>query len=721
MFNKTGIKLWILVIIILLIISGFIHSQRTGKVNLPEKILIKTSTETFTADYYFALYDDKIYYKRNQDVANNEIIYNKIQNQDPKLFNEWKLLEPSGIPDSNNNDGMPGLPNSSKKGKSKNFKVPKKIIEISADNSILIALSDENQFYYCYLCDGSKFHRIKGWSDKWGGPADELYYSEKFKKWEAGCRSEKVEWFEDPDGYKRSYGGFGLSTLYALSKDGRDIYFVDNGMPQSFHDIIASPINGEFIADNMSVSGDTIFLIDKYGNTYTRVADFDTIGDDVMLYKYSYKSYPLPKNNDGRSFEATQFGKEFTNIAVKLPCEPWRKQEMILLKGKAKITNKITILTTDKGNAGRELRVIGLDENGNSGYYYKNIFEEEWKFKTYEIEINEEELLEVDYDQIDLGESVRKNFKGKIKFFENLQVDANLLDFTSKYAPSTLDPATIQFTIDDETIEIKLHMVNTWKAIYNPAEYPYHEPRTFFGTLEIPEGINTINKKINRIMKRLHNRYDKKEFRFVVESGRDYVRVHKKVGSKQMFVMNFVRENIKLKDIEKRSFLNPYIEEKNGFGVRASNENLIINDIDIISFNDHKKINDLKEKLELNINTYNELKKLRKIARNRTADVLARVFGFRIIQGFLLATGTIVIPESTHFYKHIGILFKIQSIQMTRLYCQTMEDYNSSMLILKQRINLYSNKIEEIKNEEITILEEKYKINNKKRLTILLE
>src|SRR4030042_870170 len=184
-----------------------------------------------------------------------------------------------------------------------------------------------------------------------------------------------------------------------------------------------------------------------------------------MLYNYTYKSLPLPKNNDGRTFEATQFGKEFMNIAVKLPCEPWQKQEMIQLKNKAKITDKITILTTDKGNAGRELRVVGLDENGNRGYYYKNIFEDEWKFKAIEIEINNEDLLKVDYDKINSGESVRKDYKGKIKFFDNLQVEASLLNFTSKYAPSTLDPAIIQFTIDNEIIEIKLHMVNTWKAV----------------------------------------------------------------------------------------------------------------------------------------------------------------------------------------------------------------------------------------------------------------
>ncbi len=713
MLNKTKIKSLVFAVIILLIFTGFIHSQTTEKVDLPDKIFIKTTTESFTVDYYFALYDGKIYYKRNQEVTNNEIIYHKLQNQDPELFNEWKLLEPDGIPDSVKNEGIPGLPNPSKR-KFRDFKVPKKIIEISADNSILIALSDENQFYYCYLNDGSKFHGIKGWADKWGGPAAELYYSEKFKRWDVGCRSEKVEWFEDPDGYKRSYSGFGLSTLYALSKDGRDIYFVDNGMPQSFHDIIAGPINGEFIAENMSVSGDTIFLIDKFGNMYTRMADFDTIGDDVMLYKYTYRSLPLPKNNDGRSFEATQFGKEFMNIAVKLPCEPWRKQKMIQLKNKAKITNKITILTTDKGNAGRELRVAGLDENGNNGYYYKNIFEEEWKFKAVEVEINKKDLIEVGYDKINLGESVRKDYKGKIKFFENLQVEASLLNFTSKYAPSTLDPAIIQFTIDNETIEIKLHMVNTWKAIFNPDEYPYQEPRTFFGTLEIPEEINTNNKKINRIMKRLHNRYDKKEFRFVVESGNNYVRIHKKLGSKDIFVMNFVRENTRMEDIENRSFLNPYIEEKNEFRDRASDESLIYNDIDNIFFNDQKKIGDLKEKLELNINTYNELKKLRKITRNNTVKAVFRCFGFRIIQGFFLATGTIVIPESTHFFKHIGMLFRIQAIQMTELYYQTMDDYESSMIVLKNRINLYYNKIKEINSEIAADLELKYRINNKK-------
>ena len=720
MLNGIKIKSFILIIIILFTMTNFIQSRTSDKVNLPDKIFIKTPTRAFTVDYYFALYNGKIYYKRNQDIINNKIIYNKLQNQDPKKFNEWKLLEPDGIPGSDNNNGIPGLPNP-RKGRTKNFKVPEKIIEISADNSMLLALSDKNYFYYCYLNDGSKFYKTKGWTDRWGSPKKELFYLEKFKIWDVGRRSEKIEWFEDPDGYKRSYSGFGLSTLYALSKDGRDIYFVDNGMPQSFHDIIAGPVNGEFIAENMSVSGDTIFLIDKYGNMYTRLADFDTIGDDVMLYKYTYRSLPLPKNNSGKSFEATQFGKEFTKIAVKLPCEPWRKQEIIPLKNKAKITNKITILTTDKGNAGRELRVAGFDENGNRGYYYKNIFAKEWSFKITEIEISKEDIIEIDNNKIDLGETVRKNYQGKIKFFKNLQVDANLINFTSKYAPSTLDPAIIQLTIDDEIIKIKLHMVNTWKAIFNPEKYPYQEPRTFLGTLEIPENIKTDNKRINRIMKRLYNHYNKKEFRFVVESGNSYVRIHKKLGSKQVFVMNFVRENIKLEDIENRSFLNPYIKEKTKFVDRALDKSIICDDIEKISFGNSEKINDLKEKLELNIKTYIELKSLRKKAINNIARTRIRAFGFRIIQGFFLGTGTIMIPESMHFFKHIGILFKIQSRQQTRLYYQTMDDYRNSLNILKNRIALYNEKFEKIKKEEKKILETKYKLKFNKKLTLLLK
>ena len=38
-------------------------------------------------------------------------------------------------------------------------------------------------------------------------------------------------------------------------------------------------------------------------------------------------------------------------------------------------TKIITIITTGKGNSGRELRVAGIDEKGNTGYYYKKIFE----------------------------------------------------------------------------------------------------------------------------------------------------------------------------------------------------------------------------------------------------------------------------------------------------------------------------------------------------------
>ena len=86
MNNKKTIKLWILIILLVLSVI-YIHTKSISSEDLPEKIYIKTPTQTFTVDYYFALHNGKIYYKRNQDIPNQEMIYNKLQNHDPKNFN----------------------------------------------------------------------------------------------------------------------------------------------------------------------------------------------------------------------------------------------------------------------------------------------------------------------------------------------------------------------------------------------------------------------------------------------------------------------------------------------------------------------------------------------------------------------------------------------------------------------------------------------------------
>jgi len=106
----------------------------------------------------------------------------------------------------------------------------------------------------------------------------------------------------------------------------------------------------------MSASASTLFVIGKSGRMFTRLADFDTMGcDPVFVYSFEPSSKPG---------------------VIRLPGEDWREQPRLA----GRITSAITILQNGRGNAGRELRVEGVDSEGNGGYYSKPIYGTQWKF-----------------------------------------------------------------------------------------------------------------------------------------------------------------------------------------------------------------------------------------------------------------------------------------------------------------------------------------------------
>jgi hypothetical protein len=115
------------------------------------------------------------------------------------------------------------------------------------------------------------------------------------------------------------------------------------------------PDHGRFRAAAMSASASTIFVIDSAGRSFTRLADFDSLGlDPILRYGWDRRRRTSPLDDDVYS----------------LPPDPWREQPP--LPGAA--TTDITILQTGQGNAARELRVGAPD-----GFWSKPIFGEQWQ------------------------------------------------------------------------------------------------------------------------------------------------------------------------------------------------------------------------------------------------------------------------------------------------------------------------------------------------------
>lgn len=419
--------------------------EETMNINgfLPEQIYIKTLTQTFCRDYQFCLVDGLIYYKSMPDAK----YFNSGKNE--KI---WQLLNGTGLPFAVNG---------------KDFSEPESIVEIAADADSLFAFDSKGGMYQMFTNDlgpGKPFQWLVafGWPQKTQLVQNQLIAGKR--AWASGARRQDVLWHEDIFGNPHHYGTMGIETLYFLSENGQSIRFTDSGLPADFSRSILGPERGAFVAENLSASASTMFVINKAGVMYTRLADFDTLGCDPMFFRYTYEKLP-------QKYTGEQYLSNYSPWG--LPSEPWLLQPEIPLQGKARLSKFITILQNGHGNAARELRVAGLDSNGQTGYYSKQIMElkpEDWIFVPVQLDLKEEMLLPVTAEGI--PEEVKKTLSGKKQEYSysgslwqdgqrNPEIICNIPDF-----PMSEGQCTLYLTYKDETKQITLHPVEIWSYMF---------------------------------------------------------------------------------------------------------------------------------------------------------------------------------------------------------------------------------------------------------------
>jgi len=399
-------------------------AQSSEPDNLPDMVKIKTPAQTFNRYYYFALKDGRIFYRPNTETTGKN--------------GDWKPFLKTGLPDNK---------------KIENYPVPSGIIAIHADADELVALSDEGRFYWLRLEKGSSWQR-KVWNHLWGWPEAEALFlrgrAAHPRVWAIGRRNKDVLYHEDIDGNQHHYGTMGITTLYVLTANGREICFTDSGLPADFSHTITLPDRGKYLAESMSVSASTIFVINAEGKMYTRLVDFDTIGSDPMFFKYSY--YREKRQESGKDWDS--------NFTVwSLPAEDWRKQPDIKLDGQARISSLITILQNGHGNAARELRVAGKNAAGRTGYFHKMIFDDRWRFTEYPLTIEPQRFLDGTSHPEQALTSEDIHYYGKIRIDGEYLPDTSveLLDFNLSESP-----ATLRITEKGQVSEMKLHTVEAW-------------------------------------------------------------------------------------------------------------------------------------------------------------------------------------------------------------------------------------------------------------------
>ena len=455
---------------------------------LPEKIFLKTRTQSFNSYHYYSLKSGLIWYK-GLSLATGP--------------SEWTLFMKTGLPHNENE---------------KDFQAPQKIVEISADGDELFALSEEGRFYRIVFDKG--YSRKKNyWYDSHGWPATAPLLMEGSvttnRGWVIGKRNRSVRYYEDIFGNQHHYGTIGILTNYVLLDDGQEIRFADVGLPSDFSRTLVGPERGAFIAENISASASTIFLIGAAGEMYTRLADFDTIGCDPMFFKYTYRPYVSKLRGKDYRSNYEPWG---------LPGEDWRMQPKIPLQGRAAISRRITILQNGQGNKARELRVAGRDAEGMPGYWSKPIFGDSWSFVRAPLHINAKDFLHP--EAYTTGRGPRGPI-ADVRLTGSLWRDGRIVEGWSFEIPdfNILEGSCkLRIGRGNERAEIILHPVEAWS--YHKRDLPGRDgtPKPYLGTIEIPAGgLDGLSDYSRAELERCFLSDDRELFSYLVEATTDYI------------------------------------------------------------------------------------------------------------------------------------------------------------------------------------------------------
>ena len=402
--------------------------------NMPEKVYFKGNTESMNSYYYAALRNGNIWVKPNVERTG--------------LTGKWVMLE--------------NLPSD----------LAGQVTEIAMDDEHIIALNKGRQIYTMWnaLDEISKFRWQKAWGlPFWNGPGMKL--RPDLMKWDFSVVSIPEDgYWTDPAGNLRKVGSAKCSHIIMLNTGGQTITFNDPWLPRDYSYGIGTPYRGKFISVNLSSSGSTHFLINKFGDMFTRMFDFDISGLDQFM-PYSYEDQRGISGNPDSIFQVMQ-----------LPAEDWLKQPKIITTGKAGITDRISIQKIGKNCIKRTLRVEGTDGNGNTGFYEKDMRQTDssaWRFVKTGGKLLGKQIGNKPYDSSSetLGQSDDMAYLMKAEGFT-----AEIPDFNCYNSLATLNIKLFS----GSSFSLPLHYRETIRIKERAAGID-DNPRAFLGAIEAPQ------------------------------------------------------------------------------------------------------------------------------------------------------------------------------------------------------------------------------------------
>lgn len=382
---------------------------------------------------------------------------------------------------------------------SADFTQPDRLIAITADDDELAVLSEDRQLFY-----RRKFANLfvpDEWMEGWGSSKSQKvffpHHLTGHRGWSLGrITAAAAGYKEGPDGRIFEWGPAAVSmeTMAWLSPDGRTIYYLDSGTPPQVEHYIEPPFRGQYRGEAVNASASTVMLIDRFGAVVTKIADFDLLGS-TPTHPYCYlddcDGEPFYQPDDIRSgMSPIRLPPEDWRIhAPIVPVEPWDDDTWL--------STRVSMLQTGRGNAHRELRVVGMQQ-GVLGSWIKGITQDTWTFRAappgdrgfWDIQPSERldpervnrytdpaqlRALHADEPVVD------RPLVGQVELDEQTLLGLRVLDYNAQASPWH-----IELVVDGVALPMDLHLVQAWSRYLKPAVGPGHEHDaivTYEGTL----------------------------------------------------------------------------------------------------------------------------------------------------------------------------------------------------------------------------------------------
>ncbi|MFJ5546173.1 hypothetical protein [Streptomyces sp. NPDC093225] len=388
-------------------------------VELPPQVPLRGTTETFNRRWSFALREGRTYVKEAAATGG------------------WRAM---ALPDC----------------------LAGRVTGISVDDDELVALDEDGRIY-------TMDHALNApwtwnWTYRYGAPlwlgeGNTVPYGSTRWTWSVLSPGEDRVW-RDTAGNDHPVGGAKVSHVFALSADGSRITYVDPWLPADHSYEMATPHRGRFQAVALSTAASTSFVVNRYGDLYTRLYDFDISGSDRVFFGYSYED---------------QRGAAFPKI--QLPAPDWVRQPKVPAAGE--LTDRISVHKTGRGSDARELRVEGRD-HGFTGYWHKSLTASRWTFTATGRPLQGRLLRNTAEDRSadTLAPPSPYDYAGaqggmtaRVDAFDVAVEDTRLL-----------------LRAGDEELRLTLHTVDGLRQSARAAGLTA-QPRRFYGTVEVPQSV----------------------------------------------------------------------------------------------------------------------------------------------------------------------------------------------------------------------------------------